>query len=43
MMPLAIEQRRANVIIFWSIVQPILRPFLPDETKAEIDKLKEPT
>lgn len=37
------EQRRAEAMVAWTLFKPLVWPFLPDETKTEIDKLMEPT
>ena len=37
------EQRRAIALAAGAMLKPLVWPFLPDETKAEIDKLKDPT
>ena len=36
------EQRRAEALIAFALFKPLLWPFLPEETKAEIDKLMPP-
>jgi hypothetical protein len=33
------EQRKAEALIAWELVKPIIWPFLPEETRKQVDAL----